>query len=180
MNFFTKNRILIGAVILLAALNLAILGTISFNYIKFKDGPIDTPSREKHARLVAKELNLSPEQEEIFNQLRNEYAEQNQEFRRSLREQYRLVMRELGSPEPNRQYLDSLSQEIGRLHFEQQQTTIDHFLKVRESCSFEQYQQLQQIFKKMMTRDQMQRKEMMQRRHRMERMERKRFKDTLQ
>ena len=114
MNFFTKNRILIGAVILLAALNLAILGTISFNYIKFKDGPIDTPSREKHARLVAKELNLSPEQEEIFNQLRNEYAEQNQEFRRSLREQYRLVMRELGSPEPNRQYLDSLSQEIGR------------------------------------------------------------------
>lgn len=177
MNFFTKNRILVGAVILLAAINLAILGTIGFNFLKPKDGPFDRPSPERHAKMVSKELNLSPEQEKIFEQLRSEYAQQNQDFRRNLREQYRLMMKELGTEEPNRSYLDSLSQEIAKLHFEQQQATIDHFLKVRESCSFEQYQQLQQMFKRMMARDQMQRKEMMERRHRMER---RRFKDTIQ
>jgi hypothetical protein len=72
----------------------------------------------------------------------------------SLQENYRIIMKELSTPTPNRQYLDSIAQEIGRLHVEQQQATIEHFITLSQVCTPEQYEKLQQIFKHNMFRGQ--------------------------
>lgn len=175
MNFFTKNRILVGTVILLAAINLAILGTIGFHFLNEKQAVEGVAQRPNNYRMMTNELNLTPEQEKMFQNLRQEHSQQTREIRNKLSEHYRFMMRELGSPNPDRTLLDSMANEIALLHKSQQQATIDHFLKVREFCSPEQYQQLHRLFKRMMSRDNMQRGERMQRRPRFER---RRFIDT--
>jgi Spy/CpxP family protein refolding chaperone len=175
MNFFTKNRILVGALILMAAINIAMLATIGFHHIPpKKDLRVDPATPGKHMKMVSKELNLTEEQEIVFENLRKEYANENQVIRRQLRENYRKIMKELSAPSPNKQFLDSMAITIGNLHVEQQQATIKHFLTLREICTTEQYEKLQVFFKRMMSRDQMQRQEMQQR----NRMVRKRIKNT--
>jgi hypothetical protein len=174
MNFFTKNRILIGALILLAAINIAMLVTIGFHRMPSKQkNEVERRPPGKHLRMVSEELGLTEEQEVLFKELREEYAKENQIIRKKLRDNYGIIMKELSAPNPNRQYLDSIAQNIGNLHIEQQQATIKHFLALREICSFEQYEKLQEIFKRMMSREQMQRQEM-----RQTRMLKKRIKDT--
>jgi len=59
LNFFTKNRILVGAVILLAAINLAIIGTIGLRYLKPTDIPNEPPMRGNHMKFISKELSLT-------------------------------------------------------------------------------------------------------------------------
>ena len=171
MNFFTKNRILIGGALLLTIINLAVLGTIGFNKMAGKSTADEMPSREKHLKMIAKELNLSPNQEEIFKELRQEYAQANHNIRRRIRELHKTSMKELGADTPSKAKLDSIAHAIGMLHVEQQQVTTQHFLKLREVCSPEQYQQLQQIFKRMMSREHMNRREMMHRKQRAERID---------
>jgi hypothetical protein len=62
--------------------------------------------------------------------------------------------------------MDSVANEIAELHYEQQQTTIDHFMKLREICSYEQYEHLQHLFMRMMNREPMNQRDMMPRRNR--------------
>lgn len=145
-----------GAVILLAALNLATLSTLGFLRVKPKPSVENSDSRPRfnHGKMIASELNLSPEQEAKFDTLRKEYSEQTRNNRALLQENYKVIMRELSLPTPNRQYLDSISQEIGRLHVEQQQATIDHFITLSQVCTPEQYEKLQHIFKRNMFRGQ--------------------------
>ena len=164
MNFFTKNRILVGAVVLLAAINLAILATIGFHSIRTKEQVEAPPRQHSRSKMVAKELNLTPEQEVQFEELRREYAEITQQIRSEIRGKYKSIMQELGKPEPNKDALYMMADSIGLLHQEQQKATIEHFLMVREICSYEQFQQLQQLFKRMAPREQMKRREVMQKR----------------
>jgi len=166
MNFFTKNRILVGAVILLAAINLAILGTIGFRFLKPNEIPTRPSIRGNHMQFMSRELKFTPEQEIQFEELRNEYFEQNQILRNELRNRHQLIVEELSSPEPNREFMDSVANEIAELHFEQQQATIDHFMKLREICSHEQYEHLQHLFMRMMNREPMNQRDMMPRRNR--------------
>lgn len=150
MNAITKNRILIGALVLSVAINLAIVGTMWF--YKPKSSPAIpsqseiTKTRANHSRIIASELKLTAEQEGIFKNMRADYAEQTRENRIALKDHYGMVMNELRSSNPNKTLLDSLAHEIGRLHEEQQQATIKHFITLREICSPEQYDHLQQMF----------------------------------
>lgn len=176
MNFFTQNRILVGAVILLAAINLAILGTIGFRFIKSNYIPDEPPMRREHMEFITRELELTPEQEIQFEELRREYSNQNQVLRTELRDRHRLIMKELSSPQPNRDVMDSIADQIAELHYEQQQATIDHLMKLREICTYEQYVQLQHLFMRTMNREPMNRRGMMFRRNRPERF---RLKDTV-
>jgi Spy/CpxP family protein refolding chaperone len=157
MNIFTKNRILIGAVILLGAINLAILGTLGFHYTKPQEPTNPRESfrnRTNYGKSIANELNLTPEQEEIFETLRQEYFNETQSIRREIQTNHRLIIDELDKENPDRAKLDSLAIAIGQLHEEQQFATIEHFLTLRESCSPEQYQTLQQLFRRAMPQGQ--------------------------
>lgn len=166
MNILTKNRMLVGAVILLIAINLATLGTIAFKRKQVIPPPQARENQmPRHSRMIAKELNLSTGQEVKLDELRKVYSKQTQENKIALRNHYRMIMRELSSEIPNEQFLDSVAVEIGKLHVEQQRATIEHFLTLREVCSLEQYEKLQQIFKHRMFNEP--RRDMEQRRQQM-------------
>ncbi|NHB67255.1 Spy/CpxP family protein refolding chaperone [Perlabentimonas gracilis] len=157
MNIFTKNRMLVGAVILLVALNIATIGTIALKQPK----PQDSSAREGFSRQrpnlgrsISTELGLTPEQETVFEELRRSYFEENLEIRRAIQAHHRMIMQELDAENPNRVKLDSLAAEIGHLHEQQQLATIEHFVTLREVCSPEQYQNLQKIFRRAMPQNQ--------------------------
>ncbi|MDY0201436.1 MAG: periplasmic heavy metal sensor [Tenuifilaceae bacterium] len=150
MNATTKNRLIIGTLVLSVAINLAIVGTMWFYKPKpAPNAPLQSEirrTRANHSQMIANNLKFSAEQEELFEKMRADYAEQTRNIKIALKDHYSLIMSELRSNEPQRELLDSLAHEIGRLHIEQQQATITHFITLREVCSPEQYDQLLRMF----------------------------------
>ncbi|HDP54795.1 MAG TPA: periplasmic heavy metal sensor [Bacteroidetes bacterium] len=172
MYHFTKYRILIGAVILLTAINIAILITLGFHHIKDNQPMVGPVEPKKQAEVLSRELNLTPDQEKQFQELRQSYFLQTQHNKRELREKYRAVMEELSSTSLNKALLDSMVREIGKLHMEQQYATIDHFLTLQSLCTDEQYHKLQQHLIRMMNNEQRHRSEPMRRNRRFDQSQR--------
>ncbi len=151
MNFLTRNKLITGAAILLIALNLALLVTIGLRSIKlWETGPAVEPSPRKAHEMVTKQLNLTPEQQEQFGQLRKEHFENTLQVRDEILRVHNAIAEELGEEEPNKMKLDSLTQRIGQLRILQQQGTIDHFMKLREVCSPDQRVHLKRMLRRMM------------------------------
>ncbi|MDD2197849.1 MAG: periplasmic heavy metal sensor [Bacteroidales bacterium] len=169
MNYFTKYRILIGAVILLAAINIAMLATLGFHHIAPKEPQTPLPEPKQQVNQIARELNFTAEQNELFHSLRQTYFLETKENRTALGRNYELIMEELSATNPDKVILNNLAEQIGKLHVEQQQATIDHFLKLQSICSKEQYESLLQHFKHMMGPKQRHRRENMQRNRRFNR-----------
>lgn len=170
MNIFTRNRIIVGIAILLTAINLAILGTFGFYHTRKQEyEPQQNVNSQRNPRkMIAREIDLTQEQEGKFETLHKDFVEETRENKAALLDQYNMIMRELDEKNPDRNRLDSLAREIGRLHFEQQQTTIEHFLSLREVCSPEQFKSMQRMFRRNMSNGSRHR-EMEQRRQRSER-----------
>ncbi len=166
MNFFTKTRILSGLVILLVTLNLAIVTTVGVRYFKGKEIPTEEFPQQDRSRFIARELNLTPQQAEQFHHLKREHMKRTRELRIAIAEETEKLMRELDSENPDRMLLESMTHRIGLLHAQQQQVTIDHFLKIKEMCTDDQYQRFHQLFRRMMLREPRRMGEMRQHRHR--------------
>ncbi|HOP04852.1 MAG TPA: periplasmic heavy metal sensor [Tenuifilaceae bacterium] len=154
----SRNRILVGIVVLLAAINVAILLTIGFNYARVKrdvrpDIRPETRDELQRTKFLSRELNLTPEQHAEFHSLRDEYVESISDIREQIRSTYQQTMMELANDEPNEDILDSLSNEIARLHKENHQITIDHFKRVKNVCSGDQQECLRRMFFRMMPMD---------------------------
>lgn len=152
-------RILIWAVVILFASNLSM--GVSFLYHKQQDKKfvqqleettIEVPS-ERRTRFFRDQLNLDRDQLELF-------REQNREFNRtawqithrleSLRAE---MVRELGKENPNRKTLDSISKNIGELHTNLKQETIDYYLQMNEVCTEQQQIKLNEIFISMLKKN---------------------------
>lgn len=154
----SNNRVLIGIVVLLAAINIAILVTIGFNYAR-RDNDFrpeikaDTPRELQHTRFLTRELNLTPEQQEEFESLREEYTKAVRDVRMEIRSTYQRSIIELASDTPNENILDSLSNEIALLHKKHHQITINHFKSVKGVCNESQQECLHKMFFRMMPMD---------------------------
>ncbi|HNS31120.1 MAG TPA: periplasmic heavy metal sensor [Tenuifilaceae bacterium] len=165
MNFFNKTRFLIGAVILLTAINLAVLGTVGFHFARFsKIQQPPLPNEVQRTHFIAKELNLSLEQKEKFQNIRHQFRIDEQSVKNEILENYRRTMQELSKDSLNSKTLDSLANEIGRLHCKHHQMTVEHFRKVKGiATSPEQQEHFRRMFFRMMDRNQADRPRMMNR-----------------
>jgi Spy/CpxP family protein refolding chaperone len=155
MNFFTKTRVLIGVIILLVAINVAVIGTIGFHFYNApKELPPVAPNELQHAKFIANELNLTPEQREEFKVLRDQFMGEVQLVKREIKNTYKLSMIELSKDAPNNHILDSLSDEIAELHRKHHKITIEHFKKVKQvAVTPEQQEHFKRMFYRMMDRD---------------------------
>lgn len=157
MNLLNNNRILIGAVILLAALNIAILVTIGFHFVKSKGFEPPPPQMEmRNTKFITDELNLTSEQQEQFKTLRKDFFEQIQTVKREIRATYKASMVELTKENPDQVILDSLSNEIANLHRKHHEITINHFIQVKSVCNSDQQECLKRLFFRMMPMDDVQ------------------------
>lgn len=158
MELITRNKIIIGVAILLIALNMALIGTIGYRFLREPKPLVEEPFNPKRAKeFVAKQLKLTSEQQDQFEQLRKEHMHVSKTIRKEIRQIHMQVADELGSSEPSKQILDSLSKRIGYLHERQQEITIDHFIKLREVCSPEQQVHLKKMLIRMLNHNPMMR-----------------------
>jgi Asp-tRNA(Asn)/Glu-tRNA(Gln) amidotransferase B subunit len=151
-----KYRILIWIIVILLATNLSMI--ISSQYgkpmgekvkIQVKEITPQMPAQQR-TRFFKEQLNLHPDQMDIFREL-------NRYFNRTARgitielETLRIEMvSELGKKKSDGETLDSIAKNIGRLHSELKNETINYYLQMKEVCTEEQQGKLNAIFMAML------------------------------
>lgn len=147
-----KYRILIWVIVILVATNLSM--GFSFLYHKQQDKKlaeqteqeaIELPARQR-TRFFREQLNLQPQQMEIFRELNRSFNRTAWQINHQLESLRIEMVRELGLENPHAQKLASISEEIGKLHTQLKNETIDYYLAMKEACTDEQQEKLNEIF----------------------------------
>lgn len=165
MNYFTKTRILITIIVVLAITLLATIGTMVYSYYKqkqvterFSNNPSEQMDRQ--AQYLNQRLNLTPEQQDMFCISRNEFHNKTIELNRQIQRVSVEIINELSAPEPNSKLIDSLIEQYGELHKIQKQNMVDHLTEIKSVCTPEQFNEFQRIL------DNSRRRQMQMHRHR--------------
>ncbi len=147
-----RYRILIWVIAILMATNLSM--GISFLYHKQQDKKllerideetIDLPSQQR-TRFFREQLNLEPDQVEIFRELNRNFNRTAWQINHQL-ERLRIDMvNELGREKPDEKRLVTVTKEIGELHTLLKDETIDYYLAMKEVCTEEQQNKLNELF----------------------------------
>ena len=154
----TKNRYrtLTWIIVVLLATNLSM--GISFLYHKQQDkifmeqleeAAIEVPS-ERRTRFFREQLNLGQDQMDIFRELNRNYNKTAWRVTHQLEALRAEMVRELGKENPREKTLDSISEQIGKLHTNLKKETIDYYMQMKEVCNEEQQIKLNEIFMSML------------------------------
>jgi Spy/CpxP family protein refolding chaperone len=147
-----KYRILTWIIAILVATNVSM--AVSFLYHKQQDKKLLEQSRQESIELPAQQrtrffrehLNLEPQQVEFFRELNRSFNRDAWQITHQL-ERLRIDMvREMGKDTPDMKRLESISREIGELHTRLKNETIAYYLAMKERCSPEQQQKLNELF----------------------------------
>ena len=152
-------KILIWAVVILLATNLSM--GISFLYHKQQDKKfmeqleetsIEVPS-ERRTRFFREQLSLQRDQMDAFRELNRNFNRTAWEITNQLETLRAEMVRELGKKNPNNKTLKTISKDIGTLHSELKDDTIDYYLKMKAVCTDEQKEKLNEIFISMLKKN---------------------------
>jgi hypothetical protein len=147
-----KYRILIWVIIILVATNLSM--GFSFLYHRQQDkklmehmeqNEIELPAKQR-TRFFREQLNLEPRQMEIFRELNRDFNRTAWQINHQLESLRIEMVTEMGSPTPDKTILESISTEIGALHTQLKNETIDYYLAMKEICNDNQKEKLNEIF----------------------------------
>lgn len=177
MNKLTKKQLLIGGIMLLVAINLAALATIIYQNQQFKDtnAPVfqnDTQRSPGSARPtrrgrnmsrtprgdrsmgrfehhIQNQLNLDSQQFEQFQKMHRQNRNDIKTIAQMLEEKRSQMMLELSRKEPDTAKLNTIANEIGALHTRLKQSTINHFMEMKQLCRPDQREKLNELIRKM-------------------------------
>jgi Spy/CpxP family protein refolding chaperone len=147
-----KYRILIWVIVILAATNLSM--GLSFLYHKQQDKKlaeqteqeaIELPAQQR-TRFFREQLNLQPQQVEIFRDLNRNFNRTAWQINHRLESLRIEMVTEVGKSTPDKKRLKEISNEIGALHTEVKNETIDYYLEMKAICNEEQQKKLNEIF----------------------------------
>jgi Spy/CpxP family protein refolding chaperone len=147
-----KYRILIGVIVILVATNLSM--GISILYHTRQDRQLTEPTPEEkievpaqqRTRFFREQLNLSPNQVEVFRELNRDFNRTAWQVQNQLAGLRRSMVNEMGVKEIDEQELNDITTKIGDLHEELKNETIEYYLAMKEVCNEEQQEKLHQIF----------------------------------
>ncbi|MEW5844891.1 MAG: periplasmic heavy metal sensor [Bacteroidota bacterium] len=150
MNYFTKTRVLVVIIVVLAITLLATIGAMVYGYYrqkqlaeKFANNPQER--MEQQAQFLRNRLKLTPEQEDFFRKSRDEFHEKTVEINRKIQKVSVEIINELSVPEPDLKRIESLIEQYGELHKAEKKIMIDHLLEIKSACTPEQFNKFQRI-----------------------------------
>jgi len=150
MNFFTKTRVLISIIIVLAALNIAILGTIGFHFYKNRPDKEDERPRREHAgKFAAQQMHLTDEQFKKFDSSRVEFVKESNQVMEQIRQTSKLILDEISSEKPDTLKLNEFVESFGKLHMQQKKMMINHMLQVKSTCTPDQLKHFKKLIRRM-------------------------------
>lgn len=151
-----RSKIYIWLIIILLVTNVATIGSVLYHvYTEKKAEPVQKTEmpNEQRTRFLVEQLNLNVEQADQFRNLNRTFNRTANPVTREL-EQLRLEMlEELAASQPDKNKLENIAREIGDLHTELKETTIDFYLQMKSVCTEEQQTKLYQIFHSMLNQE---------------------------
>ncbi len=151
-----RYRTLTWIIVVLLATNLSM--GISFLYHKQQDkkfmeqleeAAIEVPS-ERRTRFFREQLNLGQDQMDTFRELNRNYNKTAWRVTHQLEALRAEMVRELGKENPKEKTLESISEQIGKLHTNLKKETSDYYMQMKEVCNDEQQIKLNEIFMSML------------------------------
>lgn len=152
-------RILIWLIVILLATNLSM--GISFWYHKHEDKKqvekleeinIEVPAQQR-TKFFREELSLQPEQVNKFREWNREFNRTGWKITHELEDLRIEMIAELGKETPDQNKLETISNDIGKLHSELKNVTIDYYMKMKNECNVEQQKKLNEIFMSMLKKN---------------------------
>ena len=147
---------------MLTVLNLSATGTVLYN-MKFQkenlerefyeQGDKPVPPDVGPGRFLREKLNLSQEQHEQFRELRRNFHVRANELTYEMQIKRNEMITELAKENPDLQILKQIARDIGDMHTELKELTMDYYLGMKEVCTPEQEEQLFRIFEVLINRD---------------------------
>lgn len=152
-------RILIWSIVILLATNLSM--GFSFLYHKHEDKKQDEKLEEINIEMPAQqrtkffreELNLQSEQVNKFREWNREFNRTGWTITHELEDLRIEMIAELGKETPDQNKLETISNDIGKLHSELKKVTIDYYMKMKNECNEEQQKKLNEIFMSMLKKN---------------------------
>ena len=149
-----NTKILTGIIVLLILLNLTIVGTILYNKsevanYKVQDNKEIAMPTNHLGRYFRDELNLSNKQHRAFQDIRHQYHENSDVIIEKMDKNRNDLLTELGKEKSDTITLNKLSQDLGFLHTELKNLTIQYYLNMKEVCNEKQKVKLFETFKAM-------------------------------
>jgi hypothetical protein len=152
-------RILIWLIVILLATNLSM--GISFWYHKQEDKKqtekleemiIEVPAQQR-TKFFREELNLQPEQVNKFREWNREFNRTGWSITHELEDLRIEMITELDKETSDQNTLETISNDIGKLHSELKKVTIDYYMKMKAECNEEQQKKLNEIFMSMLKKN---------------------------
>lgn len=152
-----KTFIWIIAILLATNLSMG----ISFLYHKHQDKQLLEQMEEtnivvpaqRRTRFFREQLNLGHNQMDTFRKLNQTFNRTAWDITHQLEFLRIEMVSELGKDNPNKKKLDSISNEIGKLHTQLKKETIDYYMSMREECNETQRKKLNEIFMSMLKKN---------------------------
>ena len=147
-----KRTLLIAAIIFLAIVNVAALGTIAFHRF-FHDGgppphrqPELSPGSGRSFHFLRQELSLTDEQIDQMQSERALFEQEMGQVRTELHNKRKALMGALKASEPDKTRIYQLVDEIGGLQLELEKQGIEHILRHRQILTPEQHEKFLDMF----------------------------------
>lgn len=146
-----KYRILIWVIVILLATNLSMVISSFYHKhnsnvaVQIKETTPEMPSQQR-TRFFKEQLNLRTDQMDTFRTLNRNFNPTAREITLQLESLRIEMVTELGKEISNGETLDSISKNIGKLHSELKDKTIEYYLQMKEVCTVEQQEKLNAIF----------------------------------
>ena len=102
--------------------------------------------KENSFRFFKDRLQLNDRQRVAFRNINDNRVEKSMEIFYTLHEKRILMISEIAKENPDMDKLEDYAQEIGKLHYELNMDNVKHFIELKNICTEEQKQKLQQIF----------------------------------
>lgn len=159
MNTMTKQRLLVGLIVVLIATNLSTIG--SFYYHRFSEqkkmeAELSTQASvpgEQRTRYFRDQLALSDEQTNSIREINRSFNRSARTIESRLAELRQGMIAELGREDSDTIWLRNTATEIGNNHRELKELTTKFYLDMKKVCSPEQQKKLHTIFQSMLNKE---------------------------
>lgn len=147
MDYFNKNKILGWLIIIGLAINIAAISTILYKvYYQKEKNECNKPIHKNPHELLRNELNLSPEQEQKFKEIRESTKEEAKTIFTKMREQRTALYAVLTQKNPDTLKINQYISEIEKSQSLLLHHGIKHYLQLKNVLREDQYQKLNLLF----------------------------------
>jgi periplasmic protein CpxP/Spy len=140
------KRIIIITVIVLLLVNTAVLALLWWD----KKPAFHQPPGGNAKEFIKKELALTPQQVQQYDEMREIHFSKMQELNKSTRELKEQLFEQISTTDTSNQELNNLLQQIGNNEMQKDRITVEHFRHVRSILTEEQKEKFDKIIKDVM------------------------------